>query len=61
VATRRVDKLLVADTYNYLGIALQGQGKQDEAKEKFSLALDIYVSCEVSESHPGASLAMSAL
>lgn len=43
---RRVDKMLLAETHNYLGLALKGKGKQEEANDNFSLALDIYRSCE---------------
>jgi len=62
VTKRRVDKHLVAETYNFLGIALREQGKHGEAKENFSLALDVYASCEVTdESNTGAHAALSNL
>lgn len=62
VTKRKVDKLLVAETYNFLGIALREQGKHDEAKENFSLALDVYASCEgTNESNTGARAALSNL
>jgi tetratricopeptide (TPR) repeat protein len=41
-SSRRVDKFMIAETYNYLGLALKGKGKLEEANENFSRALDIY-------------------
>lgn len=45
-SSRRVDKLMIADTYNYLGLAFKGKGKLEESNENFSRSLEIYKRCD---------------
>jgi tetratricopeptide (TPR) repeat protein len=45
-SSRRVDKIMIADTYNYLGLAFKGKGKLEESNENFSRSLEIYKLCD---------------